>query len=576
MRIVIFFLIGIYFPVMLTAQNGWKKISDASNPVTTYKSPGTYKGSAWVDINNDGNIDLFAMPHFLFLNKGDGGFTKLTGLNINGIPGQEPGGCSWADINNDGFIDFITAQNPTEIYLNNGDNTFQNISDTIPELSGYASWGCALADINGDNKLDLFYAHARGFHPGASQQPCKMFFQDADNFGFKLKTGYYATDFLRPYTVPYFHDYDLDGDMDLFIASGPGGSAGPDYSYRNMKKETGIDTLYAMTSEPWTVQNQDGQCYNFVDYDNDGDLDMFLTNYGGAADRFYKNEGNNTYTSLITPFTNTTPNLANSWGDFDNDGDQDILIASDVTSSKYCKNNGDGTFTQTNFASPIGSNCVISCDYDNDGDLDVFISGADAARALYKNDTVAGTRNWVNFNLKGVVSNTSAIGAIIKIKAVIKGQPVWQMRTVTAQNSFQGQNDLRQHFGLNDAAIVDSLVILWPSGMREVYTNMAVNQFRTIIEGDGTNLALKESKDEMFFKVYPNPSTGSITISVFDEKNYDRNTSVKIFDINGREIYKTRMLDSIQQINLNEGSGTYIIAINIRNKVYFSKVVLVE
>lgn len=566
-------------PLLLLSQGGWIKVTNTLNPIVTFTSAGTYKGASWVDINNDGNIDLFAMPHFMFINNGGGNFTQLSGLNINTVPTQTPGGSSWADIDNDGDIDFITAQNPTEIYLNNGSNTFQNITSQLPELSGYASWGCSLADVNNDNKLDILYAHANGFHAPATPQPCKLFIQNSSSFGFTQKTGYYFTDSLRPYTVPYFHDYDLDGDMDLFIASGPGGSAGPDYCYKNMKKETGLDTLYKMTVEPWSTQLQDGQCYNFIDYDNDNDLDMCLTNYAGAPDRFYKNNGSNTYSAITTAFTNGTPNLSNSWGDFDNDGDLDVIIASDYTTSKYYKNNNNGTFTllSQTFAAGVANSCIVSCDYDNDGDLDIFVHGTDNAKALYKNDTVAANRKWVNYTLKGTVSNISAIGAVVKIKATINGVPVWQIRTVTAQNSFQGQNDLRQHFGLNNASLIDSVFIAWPSGIKEVYINKPVNQFQTLFEGNGTVLSLKENKENSLLKVYPNPSKGTITILIFNEKHIDQSTRVKIFEMNGTEIYNELLLKNNQQINLNNKKpGTYLVSVIIQNKPTFTKVIITE
>src|SRR5262249_15618062 len=135
-------------------------------------------------------------------------------------------------------------------------------------------------------------------------------------------------DSLAPYTIPTWSDYDLDGDMDLFIGSGPAQVAPlPDFNYKNLLKETGSFSLERLTSFPFKVP-QDGQTYNFIDYDNDGDLDICLTNYSQAPSRFYLNSDTG-YVSLTTPFTTTIGHLSNCWGDIDNDGFLDVLIATD-------------------------------------------------------------------------------------------------------------------------------------------------------------------------------------------------------------------------------------------------------
>lgn len=573
MKKTILLLFLVMFPIFIMAQGGWTKI--IGSPVTVNNNAGIYRGAAWVDINNDGNTDLFTMPNHVFLNNGNSSFTELTGLNINPNPLQLPGGCSWGDIDNDGDIDFITAQNPSEIYLNNSDNTFTNISNTIPELAGYASWGAALGDLNNDSKLDLLYAQAFGFHGSATPLPCKLFKQDSNSFIFTPITGYTFTDETKPYTVPYFHDYDLDGDLDIFIASGPGGSAGPDFCYKNLKQETGTESLSIMTTEPWANQLQDGQCYNFIDYDNDGDLDLCLTNYSGASSRFYVNNGDTTYSPIITPFTNTTNRLSNDWGDYDNDGDLDVIIARDNATLNYYKNNGNGTFTiQTpTITVSNGSSCVINCDYDNDGDLDVFVNGNGTSTSLWKNDGLAGTRNWVNFNLKGTFSNTSAIGALVKIKSIINGNPVWQLRQVSAQNSFQGQNDLRIHFGLNDATVIDSLVIHWPSGLKEFYLNKPANVFETLIEGNGTPLNKEDLKSIKLIKILPNPAHEFVKIWIEDttSKQFD----VKVADTNGKIVYENMFKENEFQLQINKWpSGCYIFLITYDNKIFSNKIIV--
>jgi enediyne biosynthesis protein E4 len=300
--------------------------------------------------------------------------------------------------------------------------------------------------------------------------------------------------------------------MDLFVASGPGGSAGFDFCYKNLKKESGLDTLQLMTTELFATQQQDGQCYNFIDADNDGDLDLCLTNYGGAQTRFYENS-NGTYLSHLTPFTTTAQNLSNCWGDYDNDGDLDVVITADALASKLYFNNGSLSFAPA-ISIGVSSSGVSNADYDNDGDLDLFFHGQNTGRALFKY-TAASGNNWVNIKCKGLSSNNSAIGTIVKLKATISGMAVWQTREINAQNSFQSQNDLRVHFGLGNAAVIDSIIFNFSSGQTDVVTNVTVNQFYCHDEGS-SNLCLligvKELNKNQNFSIFPNPAEQFISI----------------------------------------------------------------
>lgn len=477
--------LGLLVPIMQACgQGGWTPITDPSNPIVTFSSPGLYKGAVWVDFDNDGDIDLFAAPNFLFRNDGGGIFTG--GASSIGAGSQQvPGGASWADVDNDGDLDCALAQYPSGLYLNNGDGSFTNVALDVDSLAELASWGCAIGNADGDAFPEILYAHAAGFHPsGAAQRPCRYYHNDGA-FSPELVRGYNFTESLAPYTVPYWSDHDLDGDMDLFIASGPGGSPGYDRCYKNMRVELGYDTLIQMTAEAFASVQQDGQCYNFVDVDNDGDLDLCLTNFSGAPSRFYRNNGG-TYVSETTSWTTSLPRLANCWGDYDNDGDLDVVITSDFASARYYSNDGTGLFTfeSGGLSTANGSTGCANGDMDNDGDLDLFIHGADAAKTLFRNDTLAGDRAWTTLKLIGSNSGTSAIGALVRLKSTINGMPRWQIREVNAQNSFQGHNDLRVHFGLGDATSTDSLEVRWPSGLVQQFGMNAVNVMYTLIEGE--------------------------------------------------------------------------------------------
>ncbi|MGB5895336.1 MAG: FG-GAP-like repeat-containing protein [Ignavibacteriaceae bacterium] len=262
-------------------------------------------------------------------------------------------------------------------------------------------------------------------------------------------------------------DIDNDSDLDLYVTK--------NFLFRNIGGGN-FERLNDFTS---ISANQLGNGTSWGDYDNDGDLDAMLTNYGGAPNRFYRND-NGSYTSLSNELTLAGTYLGNSWGDFDNDGDLDVLLTNEQ-SVRVFMNNGDETFTQESIISG-GSRSTSLGDYDNDGDLDFYsTASASSSRGLYKNETQNGN-NWVLFSLAGSISNKSAIGAKVKLKAIINGNPVWQFREVSAQNNFNGHNSLRVHFGVGDATMIDSVIIEWTSGEAVVLTNVSPNDFYDVEE----------------------------------------------------------------------------------------------
>ena len=500
-------------PWALYGQSLFTKVVDPNNPATTFtNTQARYKGVCWIDIDEDNRPDLFASQRFLFHNEGNGQFATWPDV-AGATGGQNAAGSSWGDLNNDGHADAISASLVSGLHLNNGDQTFTAATDQLPDFANYSAWDCALADVDNNGRLDALYVHANGFHT-TGPFTCRLFLQDTDG-KFTAVSGYEFTDQLAAYTIPIWADYDLDGDMDLFIGAGPAGSGGPDFCYRNLLKENGVFSLQRLSAPPFDAL-QDGQTYNFPDFDNDGDLDICLTNFVGVVSRFYKN-GPSGYTSVTTPFTEKGQYLANVWGDLDNDGYLDVLIsADDDTNVKYYHNNGNGTFANAATAATGFTNvCGIAlADYDNDGDLDCYINGAGTSRSLFRNDNLAQSRHWVGLSLQGTQSNRSAIGATIRLQARIQGKVVWQIRQVQAHNSFQSQSDLRQHFGLNDATTIDSVEVSWPSGLREVFTGLAANSFYRIVEGQGINIltATEEPHLSATVPVQPNPFQDAVQL----------------------------------------------------------------
>jgi hypothetical protein len=494
-------------PWLLAGQPLFTRITDPANPTVTFvNTPASYKGVAWIDLDDDNHTDLFVAPRFLFRNEGNGVFTQLGSLPD--APGQQPAaGASWADADNDGDPDCILAQKVSQFYRQTPAGFEVASADLPADFADYSAWDAAFGDADRDGRLDMVLVHAANFHP-TGPYPCRLYRQQPDGT-FASVTGYAFTDELGPYTVPAWSDYDLDGDVDLFIASGPAGTPGLDFNYRNTTAGPGAIALQRLLSFPFG-EPQDGQTYNFPDYDNDGDLDVCLTNYGGAPNRFYRNNGDGTYTSLSTPFTTTAPHLANAWGDVDNDGDLDVLITRDGSADvEFYRNLGNGTFAAkavagTADATPTG---LALADYDNDGDLDFYVNGAGAARALFRNDAPqAGDRHWIALTLRGVQSNASGLGARVRVRTVIGGAAVWQQREVSARNSFMSQNDLRVHVGLDLATTVDSIEVHWPSGQVDVATALAADAFYRVTEGQGiTVTATSEPAAGVPLAVSPNP-----------------------------------------------------------------------
>ncbi len=176
-----------------------------------------------------------------------------------------------------------------------------------------------------------------------------------------------------------------------------------------------------------------------------------------------------------------------AWGDYDNDGDLDLFVANYAQNNFLYQNNGNGAFTKIT-SGPIvydGGNSIGSSwgDYDNDGDLDLFVANSNNQNNFLYQNNLTGNQ-WINIRLIGTLSNTSAIGARVRVKARVLETPVWQMQEVSGQTGYAGQNSLNAEFGLKKAAIIDSIQIHWPSGAVNGYANVKVNQFLTLRENN--------------------------------------------------------------------------------------------
>lgn len=558
MKIKLLFFIGLALNIAnYSFPQSFQKITDSNNPIVSDppSAAGAFNGCAWIDFDNDGKLDLYVVgKNDIYKNMGGGNFSKIS----NAIQGNFSSvyGTTWADYDNDGFIDcYLSGGNAPGSFLyrnNNGNGTFTLITaGQIGNSSVNKGWGCAFGDYNNDGRPDLVIAAAFNF--SGINNPNILFLNTGSGNFTKVDSSVITTG-TAPYTVPTWYDYDDDGDIDLFIGSGPAtGSLAPDYLYKNLFIETGNPYFAKITSAPLATDNADGQVWNWIDYDNDGDLDAFRTNYNGTIPNdLYKNNGSGNFTKMTSAqvgpiVSDLASSIANVWGDFDNDGWLDCFVGNAGNSlGFYYRNNGNGTFTKLTsiaIATDLGSRFgIAAADYDLDGKLDIFTSGTANVKALFRN-TTANSNAFINLKCTGGVSGKSALGTKIKIKANINGTPMWQRAEINAQNSFCSMNMLNSHFGLGNATVIDSLIIRWISGTTQVFTNVDANRFYRLVEGGSLEpVSVKNTSTEVperfaLHQNFPNPFNPETTITFDVPKNLTHDKiNLSVYDMLGKKV----------------------------------------
>ncbi len=542
------------------------RITAGNNPVVTDLYQST--GGCWVDINNDGYLDLFVsngnltgQNNALYLNDRNGNFIKITTGAIVNDGGSSIGG-TWGDFNNDGNLDLYVANRNNFgnfLYMGHGDTTFTRvISGGIATDSSNANTG-AWVDINRDGYLDLHVVNftQNDFMYIGNGSPNFTFTRN-DTMSFLLDGGAFSI-------AGAWADYNNDRFPDLFI-----GNAGTqnDFLYKNNGNLTFTKTIF-----------NDGRSAiggSWGDYDNDGNLDLIVTNYSNGKNNLYHNSGPPNY-NLVPVDTGIVSNepansVGSCWGDFNNDGYQDLFISNDGASAFLYINNGppDYGFTKvttgsivTDVANSFGCACG---DYDNDGQLDVFVATRLAAgNLLYRNN--GNSNKWITLKCVGTVSNKSAIGTKVRLKANINGSPAWQTQEVMPHTGYNSEN-LWLHFGLGSAAIIDSIKVEWINGATNVFTNVGVNQFASIIE-NGSLISVNSygSSTPSGFSLlqnFPNPFNPATKIRF--ELPKQSQVKLNVFDITGR------LVETL--INENLGTGNYEVPWNggrYSSGVYFYK-----
>jgi hypothetical protein len=435
---------------------------------------GSCYSAAWGDYNNDQFIDLYiavgadsARVNALYRNNGNGTFTRVTtGAGPIVTDSRDSFGCAWIDFNNDGNLDMFVVNggwinSRNDLYWNNGDGTFRsgNAGD-LTQLYRFRSCP-AFADYDGDGRVDIYLGEAYT----SSGTYAKRLYRNTGSGAF--------TSIDLPAAAGYnnaavWGDYDNDGDPDLLICNGYNQSV----LWRNdgRGRFTAVNKVLPISSTVYHAA--------WGDYDRDGDLDIALCTLDNTL--LYRNQGSNFV--WVTALAGNVAVPAWADYDNDGFLDLVISGGQNTPRRvALYHNNGNGTLTSVADVFTAVADNWLACpwgDFDNDGFLDLLLTHQSGRNRLYRN--LGNTNHWIKLRLVGTTSNRDAIGAKARVQATISGQSVWQMQEVNG--GYMMQNDTRLNFGLGDATNVTVLRIEWPSGTVQEIPNLPANQIISITE----------------------------------------------------------------------------------------------
>ena len=418
-------------------------------------------GVAWGDYDGDGDPDLYLAtgggPDRLLRNDGAGAFTDVTNPPL-GQTGSGTG-AAWGDYDNDGDPDLYVAveDGANRLYRNDGGSL---IDVTAPPLGDAApGMGVAWGDYDRDGLLDLYLVNS-----GANR-----LFRNLGGGSFADATAPPLDD-AGDGRGAAWGDHDDDGDLDLYVANHTSGN--------KLFENLGGGLFADATSSPLDdTARSTGVAWG--DLDNDGDLDLYVAN-ADADNRLFRNLGGGSFADAHGAGECPGASCGVTWADFDNDKDLDLYVGNDGEPNLLLLNYGSGTLTSDDdrvTKDPGHARAVAWADYDGDGDLDLYVANNAEENRLFRNDS-SGPNHWLQVALEGLVSNRGGIGARITIAA-----PGYERtRELSAGSGFFSQNQSIAAFGLGSIAAVDSVVVRWPSGLRNVLRDVAADQVVTIVE----------------------------------------------------------------------------------------------
>jgi hypothetical protein len=445
---------------------------------------GVSAGLAWGDFDNDGDPDLFianwrGQRNLLYRNQ-DGALVRERHGPVAEDLAWSSGG-AWGDYDGDGDLDLFVANQHNQhnqLYRNDGADGFSRVEDGDIVSDFGDSYSAAWGDYDGDGHLDLVVANS-------DKQPNFLYRNNGDSTFERIQNASWTADVDNSVGVSWA-DFDDDGDLDLFVANY---APEPNALYRNEGGGRLIRIMDGAIAED-VVSSLGGA---WADYDNDGDLDLFIANSVGffqpVADILYRNNGNGDFEKIENAATlHEGTSGGSSWADIDLDGDLDLLVVQYASPNRLYLNDGNGGLESVTDTFPLDlahfSTGHEWADFDNDGDLDLAVANwQNQDNSLFGNP--GNGNHWLRVSLRGEGGNRYAIGAKIRLATQRDDALVWQRRDVTAGASFRSQGPAAQTFGLGDSDRAAKLIVEWPSGRVEQLANLAADRTLTIREGRG-------------------------------------------------------------------------------------------
>ena len=497
-------------------------------------------GIALFDCDNDGKLDIALVNDSTIASFERGGEPMVTLYHQDGTSGNlhfsdvtSAAGLTargWGaaiavgDYDNDGLPDmYVTGFGHNVLYHNLGKCRFEDVTERAGAGVGGFSTGAAWADFDSDGKLDLFIAryvqvdlqHLPAFDakgavdstqiiqaPDKLQGETDVLLRNRGDGTFEdvsAKAGVGDTARLHGMGVEWA-DYDNDGKPDLLVTN----DSGPNYLYHNLGngkfEEVGTTTGAAYGANGEIYGNMAG---DFGDFNRDGLLDLVVTRYSRQPASIYRNDQQG-FTDIAPEFgfaqsTKTFVKWGTGFGDFDNDGWPDILIANGNFSSltdvlenepryreplQLFRNLSGRSFQEVADAAGLNSGAMQSRrgtafgDINNDGNLDFVVFNVNAPPSLFLNEGRTANHR-VMFQLAGTKSNRMAIGARVTVEAA----GISQMDEVRGGGGYNSSNDTRLHFGLGSTATMTNVVIRWPSGAQQEFKDVPADAIYGIEEG---------------------------------------------------------------------------------------------